>query len=99
MRVLRQGAGLGLLRPPQAVVSAIINIVNVPMRSACFANAGRYISLPFLLTRSCVAREAVELPRIQLRNCPKRGMSNTPNVDLAAIRMAKWAEKCLLGGP
>jgi hypothetical protein len=28
---------------------------------------------------------------------PKRGLSNTPKVDLAARRRTKWAEKSLLG--
>ena len=34
-----------------------------------------------------------------VRNCPKRGRSNTPTVDLAVIRTLKRADKYHLGGP
>jgi hypothetical protein len=34
-----------------------------------------------------------ELPRTPCRNCPKRGASNAPTVDLPVIRRAKWVEK------
>jgi hypothetical protein len=34
-----------------------------------------------------------------LRNCPKRGGSNTSTVDLAGVRTPKWAEKYHFGVP
>ena len=41
----------------------------------------------------------LELRRTLYRNCPKRGLSDAPKVDLAALGRAKWVEKGLLGGP
>jgi hypothetical protein len=35
---------------------------------------------------------ASELPRISIRNCLKRGLSNAPRVDLAGISGPKRAE-------
>src|SRR5215211_2861363 len=32
------------------------------------------------------------------RNCPKRGMSNAPTVNLAGIRRGRWTEKLFFGG-
>jgi hypothetical protein len=36
-----------------------------------------------------------ELP---FRNCPKRGMSSAPSVDLAPMRRPKWVERSLICG-
>jgi hypothetical protein len=33
------------------------------------------------------------------RNCPKRGSSNAPSVDLAGIRRTKWPQKYRFDGP
>jgi hypothetical protein len=33
------------------------------------------------------------------RDCPKRGRSNAPIMNVAGIRRAKWTGKPLLGGP
>ncbi len=59
-----------------------------------FKEADLCRGLSWVLDRGCA-----ELLRTASRNCPKRGTSNAPTVDLAGIRRPKWSEKPLLGGP
>jgi hypothetical protein len=45
-------------------------------------------------------RARCEFPRIPyFRDRPKRGTSNTPTMNLAGMRRAKWAKKYHFGGP
>ena len=76
--------------PAMAIIIAAMTNTTLTNKMIRFIDA-----TPFKLGRDSSA--PTQLPRTPLGNCPKRGSSNAPTMNLTDIQGTKWAEKSLFG--